>query len=298
MRMDGRRESDNVEDIRASGGGGRGLMVGGGGLMTLVILIAAMVFNVDPRALLQNIPQEGGPVVAEPGEEIDPANDPQAPLKTFASQVLADTEDTWSELLPRFVKKSYQPPRLVLFREYVDSACGGASSAVGPFYCPGDQKVYLDLGFFQEMKEKFGAPGDFAMAYVIAHEVGHHIQNQLGLSTQVQRMQQQLKSRGQDAEANHWSVRLELQADFLAGVWAHHAERRQPFLERGDIEEALNAAKQIGDDTLQRRSQGRVMPDAFTHGTSAQRIKWFKAGIASGNFEDLEKLFELPYEDL
>ena len=187
---------------------------------------------------------------------------------------------------------------MTLFSNYVDSACGGASSAVGPFYCPGDTKVYLDLNFFQELNEKFGAPGDFAMAYVIAHEVGHHVQNQLGYSMKVQKMQQQLKARGEEAEANHWSVRLELQADFLAGVWAHHAEKRQPFLERGDIDEALNAAKQIGDDTLQKRSTGRVVPDGFTHGTSAQRIRWFKAGFTSGNFEDLNQLFDLPYERL
>lgn len=297
MRMEGRRESDNVEDARASGGG-RGLMIGGGGLMTLVILIAAMVFKFDPRPLLQNLPQEGGPVAVEPGEPIDPANDPQAELKTFASQVLADTEDTWGKLFPEHTGTRYQPPTLKLFREYVESACGGASSAVGPFYCPGDKKVYLDLGFFQELNEKFGAPGDFAMAYVIAHEVGHHIQNQLGWSMKVQKLQQQLKEQGDEAEANHMSVRLELQADFLAGVWAHHAEKRQPFLERGDVEEALNAAKQIGDDTLQKRSAGRVVPDAFTHGSSAQRIRWFKAGFNSGKFEDLEQLFKLPYEKL
>ncbi len=298
MRMDGRRESDNVEDLRGSGGGGRGLMIGGGGLMTLVILIAAMVFKFDPRPLLQNLPQDGGPVAVEPGEPIDPANDPQAELKTFASKVLADTEDTWGQLLPEQAGKRYQPPTLRLFNKYVESACGGASSAVGPFYCPGDQMVYLDLGFFQELSDQFGAPGDFAMAYVIAHEVGHHIQHQLGYSMEVQKMQQQLKARGDDAEANRWSVRLELQADFLAGVWAHHAEKRQPFLERGDVDEALNAAEKIGDDTLQRRSQGRVVPDAFTHGTSAQRKRWFKAGFNSGRFEDLQQLFKLPYEEL
>lgn len=297
MRMEGRRESDNVEDIRASGGA-RGLMIGGGGLMTLVILIAAMVFDFDPRPLLQNMPQGGAPGAVEPGEPIDPANDPQAPLKTFASQILADTEDTWSKLLPQTAGIRYRPPVLVLFRDSVNSACGGASSAVGPFYCPGDEKVYLDLSFFQEMKDKFQAPGDFAMAYVIAHEVGHHIQNLMGKSMEVQQQQQALKARGRETEANRMSVRLELQADFLAGVWAHHAERRQPFLERGDIEEALNAAKQIGDDTLMRRAQGRVVPDAFTHGSSQQRIRWFNAGIRSGNFDDINLLFTLPYEEL
>lgn len=297
MRMEGRRESDNVEDVRGSGGG-RGMMIGGGGLMTLVILIAAMVFKFDPRPLLQNLPQDGGPVATQPGEPIDPANDPQAELKVFASKVLADTEDTWGQLFTKVAGARYQAPTMRIFSNYVESACGGASSAVGPFYCPGDKMVYLDLEFFQELNEKFGAPGDFAMAYVIAHEVGHHIQNQLGLSMKVQKMQQQLKARGDEAEANHWSVRLELQADFLAGVWAHHAEKRQPFLERGDIDEALNAAKQIGDDTLQKRSTGRVMPDAFTHGSSAQRIRWFKAGFTSGRFEDLNQLLDLPYEEL
>lgn len=297
MRMEGRRESDNVEDLRSSGGG-RGLMIGGGGLMTLVILIAAMVFKFDPRPLLQNLPQEGGQVAVEPGEPIDPANDPQAALRVFASKVLADTEDTWTQIFQDDLRKRYQPPKMALFREYVDSACGGASSAVGPFYCPGDEKVYLDLSFFQELDEKFGAPGDFAMAYVIAHEVGHHIQNQLGYSMEVQKLQQQLKARGDEVGANNMSVRLELQADFLAGVWAHHAERRQPFLERGDVDEALRAAKQIGDDTLMKRSSGRVVPDAFTHGTSEQRIRWFKAGFTSGRFKDLKQLFDMPYEEL
>jgi predicted metalloprotease len=296
--MEGRRESDNVEDVRGMGGG-RGLMIGGGGgIVTLIIIVLAVVFNQDPQQLLQNLPQDDGMVAVAPGEGIDPANDPQAELKRFASQVLADTEDTWTDLLPRYTRKQYQPPKLRLFKGYIESACGGASSAVGPFYCPGDQKVYLDLGFFQEMKDKFGAPGDFAMAYVIAHEVGHHIQDQLGLSSQVQQAMQQLKQQGREAEANQYSVRLELQADFLAGVWAHHAEKRQPFLERGDVAEAVNAAEQIGDDTLQRRASGRVVKDAFTHGTSKQRARWFKAGIDSGNFDDLNQLFELPYEEL
>lgn len=295
MRLDGRRESDNVIDARGSGG--RGMMLGGGGVMTLVVLVLAMVFGVDPRPLLQNMPQGGGAAV-ENAEPIDPANDPQAELKIFASKILADTEDTWSNLFQTQVGKRYQPPKLLLFSGAVQSACGGATSAVGPFYCPGDQQVYLDLDFFEEMRTKFKAPGDFAMAYVIAHEVGHHIQDLLGLSDQVQRKQQQLNARGQKAEANHLSVRLELQADFLAGVWAHHAEQRQPFLERGDIDEALNAAQQIGDDTLMRENQGHVVPDAFTHGTSAQRSRWFKEGFRSGNFNDSAKLFDLDYEKL
>jgi predicted metalloprotease len=185
-----------------------------------------------------------------------------------------------------------------LFSGSVNSACGMASAATGPFYCPGDQQVYIDLDFFEEMRTKFKAPGDFAMAYVIAHEVGHHVQDLLGLSMQVQEQQARLKSRGDEAEANRLSVRLELQADYLAGVWAYHAERRQPFLEEGDLDEALNAAQQIGDDRLQKRSQGYIVPDAFTHGTSDQRTRWFRKGFRSGNFEDMQQLFDLAYEDL
>jgi len=294
MRLDGRRESDNVVDARGSGG--RGIMLGGGGAMTLVVLVLAMVFGVDPRALLQNNPPGG--VVVENGEPIDPANDPQAELKTFVSKILADTEDTWSELFQSQVGKPYEPAPLVIFSGSIQSACGGATAAVGPFYCPADQRVYIDLTFFEEMRSKFRAPGDFAMAYVVAHEVGHHVQDLLGISQEVQNKQRQLAARGKEAESNHLSVRLELQADFLAGVWAHHAEKRQPFLEEGDIDEALNAAKQIGDDTLMKRSQGRVVPDAFTHGTSQQRSRWFKAGFRSGKFDASEQLFSLDYEDL
>jgi predicted metalloprotease len=256
-----------------------------------------MFFNVDPKPLLQNMPQPGGAAVGQ-AEPIDPANDPQAELVSFCKKILADTEDTWEELFATQVGKAYQPAPLHLFSGAVRSACGGASSAMGPFYCPGDQTVYLDLDFFDEMKTKFEAPGDFAMAYVIAHEVGHHVQNLLGLSMKVQQLQSVAKSRGDETESNRLSVRLELQADFLAGVWAHHAEKRQPFLEKGDVAEALNAARQIGDDKLQKRSTGTVMPDAFTHGSSEQRIRWFSAGLRSGNFEDLEKLFNTPYDQL
>ena len=294
MRLEGRRESDNVIDARRAGGG---MMIGGGGVATLVILLLAWFFNVDPRPLLQNMPQ-GDPVAVENGQPIDPADDPQAPLVKFAKIVLADTEDTWSTLFERHLGQPYEPAPLHLFSASVQSACGGASSATGPFYCPADRKVYIDLEFFDEMKSKFEAPGDFAMAYVIAHEVGHHVQHLLGLSTKVQQQQSRLNARGDDTEANRLSVRLELQADYLAGVWAHHAERRQPFLEQGDIEEALNAAHQIGDDRLQKRSQGHVVPDAFTHGTSEQRARWFRAGFRSGNFEDMQQLFDLPYDQL
>lgn len=271
-------------------------MIGGGGIMTLIILLLAWIFNVDPRPLLQNMPQ-GGPGVQNE-QPLDPENDPQAPLVKFVKVILADTEDTWSELFKQHVGKAYQPAPLRLFSGSVNSACGMASAATGPFYCPGDQQVYIDLDFFEEMRTKFKAPGDFAMAYVIAHEVGHHVQDLLGLSMQVQEQQTRLKSRGDEAEANRLSVRLELQADYLAGVWAYHAERRQPFLEEGDLDEALNAAQQIGDDRLQKRSQGYIVPDAFTHGTSDQRTRWFRKGFRSGNFEDMQQLFDLAYEDL
>lgn len=296
MRLEGRRESGNVIDARGSSG--RGMMLGGGGLATLVIIILAAIFGVDPRPLLQNMPQGGGGAAVDQAEPINPAEDPQADLVVFVKKILADTEDTWSELFQDQVGKQYQPAELVLFRDSIQSGCGGASASVGPFYCPMDQRVYLDLSFFDEMKRKFRAPGDFAMAYVIAHEVGHHVQDLLGISNKVQQMQNRLKSQGDEAEANHLSVRVELQADYLAGVWAHHAEQRQPFLEEGDIDEALNAAQQIGDDKLQRRAQGYVVPDAFTHGTSEQRSRWFRAGFRSGDMEAMEQLFSLPYEKL
>jgi predicted metalloprotease len=195
-------------------------------------------------------------------------------LAEFVSVVLKDTEDVWGELL-----SGYQKPRLVIFRDGVQTACGGANAAVGPFYCPGDQKVYIDLSFFRDLRNRFRAPGDFAMAYVIAHEVGHHVQNLLGTSDKVRSLQQ----RSGEREGNRMSVKLELQADFYAGVWANHAQRMKRFLEPGDIEEALNAANAIGDDRLQEQSQGRVVPDAFTHGTSAQRMYWFKKGFQSGD---------------
>lgn len=295
MRLEGRRESGNVIDVRG-GGGRRGLMIGGGGIGTLIVIVLAMFFGVDPRPLLQNMPQGGGAV--EEGQPLDPAQDPNSELVVFTKKILADTEDTWSQLFEEQIGKRYQPAELVLFSGSVQSRCGGATAAVGPFYCPLDQRVYLDLTFFEEMKRQFQAPGDFAMAYVIAHEVGHHVQDLLGISNRVQQLQSQLQARGDETEANHMSVRLELQADFLAGVWAHHAERRQPFLEEGDLEEALNAAQQIGDDKLMKRSQGYVVPDAFTHGTSEQRARWFRAGLRSGDFEELEQLFSLPYERL
>lgn len=286
MRWEGRRESENVNDRR----GMSPQMVGGGGLITIVVLVIAFFLGGDPRQLMQMLAQQGQQAAVAP-QERSPEEERAA---SFVKVVLADTEDVWNDLFPKLIGKPYQEPELDLFTGATDSACGRATAAVGPFYCPGDNKVYLDLGFFTELQEKFKAPGDFACAYVIAHEVGHHVQNLLGLSDQVSAMQ----ARAGEVEGKHLSVRLELQADFLAGVWAHHAQKTKQILESGDIGEAINAAQAIGDDTLQRQSTGRVVPDAFTHGSSKQRIKWFSHGLKTGNLEDLNLLFETPYEEL
>lgn len=249
-------------------------MVIGGGLGTIVLLLVIVLLGGDPQALLEQLPQQGG-AIQQQGEATSPADEES---KKFVSVVLADTEDVWNEQFRR-MGLQYKEPTLVLFRGQVQSACGTASSAVGPFYCPLDQKVYLDLGFYQELADRFGAPGDFAQAYVLAHEVGHHVQNLLGTSEKVQRM----RGRVSEAEYNDLSVRLELQADFLAGVWAHHAQRTKDILERGDIEEGLRAANAIGDDTLQKQAQGYAVPDSFTHGTSEQRVRWFRKGLQTGD---------------
>ncbi|MCA9191583.1 MAG: neutral zinc metallopeptidase [Planctomycetales bacterium] len=288
MRWEGREESANVEDRR---GMRTPMMLGGGGLVTIIVVIIGLLLGQPPNQLLQDIEQQqAGAQLAADGD-INPEEEAAA---SFVKVVLKDTEDVWNRILPQDLGKQYQEPILVLFSGSVDSACGQASAAVGPFYCPGDSKVYLDLSFFKELQDRFGAPGDFACAYVIAHEVGHHVQNLLGLSTQVQRLQQ-----GTDkVEANHLSVRLELQADFLAGVWARHAQETKDILESGDLEEAIRAAQQIGDDTLMKKAAGRVVPDAFTHGTSEQRIRWFTHGLKTGDLTALDQLFELPYEKL
>jgi predicted metalloprotease len=243
-------------------------MAMGGGIGSVIILVIALLMGVNPMALLQ---QQGpvGPAV------VDPRDDER---KEFVSVVLADTEEVWHKLFKQ-MGKNYEEPKLVLFRGRVESACGLADSAVGPFYCPADHKVYVDLQFFQELQEKFGAPGDFAQAYVIAHEVGHHVQNLLGTSDWVHNQ----RSRLSKTEYNQLSVRLELQADFFAGVWAHHAQRMRNILEEGDIEEAMRAAEAIGDDRLQRQSQGYVVPDSFTHGSSEQRARWFRRGLQTGD---------------
>jgi len=246
----------------------------GGGLGGIVIILVALYFGIDPRPLLQVVntvqpPQSGTEL------QVDPQNDA---LAEFVSVVLADTEITWNQLFSE-AGRQYKEPRLVLFSGATQSACGTGQAAMGPFYCPADQQVYIDLSFYKDLRDRFRAPGDFAQAYVIAHEVGHHVQNLLGVSGQVQQMRRQMSA----AEGNALSVRLELQADCFAGVWAHQADKTRNVLETGDIEEGLNAASAIGDDRLQQQSQGRVSPDSFTHGTSAQRVRWFRMGFDSGD---------------
>jgi predicted metalloprotease len=287
MRWEGQRESENVEDRRGMPVKG---IAAGGGVVTIIVVVIALLMGKDPTPLLQ---QGGGPGAGAGGQaqQIDPA---QEPLRKFVAVVLADTEDVWGAELPKQLNRPYEPPKLVLFSGQVESACGFASAATGPFYCPGDRKVYLDLGFFDEMKKKFGAPGDFAMAYVVAHEIGHHVQNNSGISDQVHAA----RGRVGKEEYNTLSVRLELQADYLAGCWAHHAQRTKNILESGDVEEALTAANAIGDDTLQKQARGYVVPDSFTHGTSAQRVRWFRRGLESGDVKKMNELFELPYERL
>jgi predicted metalloprotease len=272
MRWQMGRRSQNIEDRR---GMGVPLGLAGGGIGTVVLLLAALFFGFDPGIILQGDP---GPGVG-PAPQVETSS-AERELRDFVSVVLADTEDVWRDLFRR-MDREYQDPTLVLFSGAARSACGFAQSAVGPFYCPADHKVYLDLHFFRDLRERFGAPGDFAQAYVIAHEVGHHVQTLLGISGRVQAARQ----RGGEREANALSVRLELQADCLAGTWAHHAQRTRQILEPGDVEEALNAASAIGDDRLQRRSGGEVTPDSFTHGTSAQRAEWFRRGLSAGDVE-------------
>ena len=281
MRWQGRRASENVEDRR---GTGRPVAVGGG-LMTLVILLLLVFLGMDPIQALRLAPQIGPPAAPQPraGQQAPPNDE----LKQFVSVVLADTEDIWSQLFTEAFGRRYAPPKLVLFSGRVSSACGLASAAVGPFYCPLDRQVYIDLSFYEELKRRFGAPGDFAQAYVIAHEIGHHVQNLLGVSNEVQTQRQRLP----EVEANRLSVRLELQADFLAGVWAHHVARFADVLEEDDIREAVRAAAAIGDDAIQKQSQGYVVPDAFTHGSSDQRVRWFLAGFTSGDPRQMDDLF-------
>jgi predicted metalloprotease len=273
MLWKGRRESDNVEDRR---GMSRGGLAVGGGLGGVVILLIAMFFGVDPRAILDQTGEDQPAVSTRAARPASPAEDE---LRHFVAVVLAETEDVWTGIF-RQNGREYRDPTLVLFTDQVQSACGTAGSATGPFYCPGDQKVYIDLAFYRDLKQRLGAPGDFAQAYVIAHEVGHHVQRLLGISDKVHSAQ----SRMSRSQANDLSVRLELQADFFAGVWANQAKNKG-LLEAGDIDEALGAASAVGDDRLQRQSQGRVVPDSFTHGTSEQRVRWFRKGLDTGDFK-------------
>ena len=272
MRTGGRRTSDNVEDRR---GMSTGKMAVGGGIGTIVIVLLVMLLGGDPSQVVDTMQEgtatESGPVNASPEEE---------KMVEFVSIVLAGTEDVWTKIF-RESNLTYRKPTLVLFRSQVQSACGYATAASGPFYCPGDEKVYIDLDFFDDLRSNFGAHGDFAIAYVLAHEVGHHVQNLLGILNDVNSQ----RSRMSEVNANRLLVRLELQADFLAGMWAHYDQKMFDSIESGDIEEAMNAAASVGDDVLQKRYQGRVVPDAFTHGSAAQRKEWFRKGYVTGDFD-------------
>ena len=272
MLWQGRRESENVEDVRGSGGSGRRLVVGGG-IGTVVLVIIYLLLGGNPQALFDS---QQGAQLSQPGQF-----DTQAPrddASKFVAVVLADTEDAWHAIF-RQMGREYEEPKLVLFTDMIQSGCGFASGATGPFYCPEDRRVYIDLGFFRELRDRLGAGGDFAEAYVIAHEVGHHVQNLLGISDRVQAARRRVS----EAEYNQLSVRLELQADFLAGVWARYTDRVKHVVEAGDIEEAMRAASAVGDDRLQYRSHGYVVPDSFTHGTSEQRVRWFRRGYETGD---------------
>lgn len=302
MEWRGRRQSDNIEDRRAGGGGGfssgpgfripiggggRGGGIGIGGLIFIVIV--CFILGINPLTLLSggDIDIGGG----SPGQhqvQRTPQNDE---MKAFVSTVLAETEDTWTQIFQQRGGQ-YEEPKLVLFPGRVESACGLASAATGPFYCPGDRKIYLDTSFFNQLSNQFGAPGDFAEAYVIAHEVGHHVQNLIGVLPKFNQMRKSMS----EVDANRMSVRVELQADCFAGVWGKYTDQKG-ILEKGDLEEALNAAQKIGDDTLQRRSQGYVVPDSFNHGTSAQRVKWFRKGFTSGNMQACDT-FTPSYQQL
>ena len=281
MRWEGRRQSQNVEDRRSQSAAP---MFVGGGLLTILLMLALMFLGVDPQQVAQIAPE-----IAAPAPQQAPGRVADDELSQFVRVVLADNEDVWGKLFPPNFGGRYAPPTLVLFTGQVRSACGNASAAAGPFYCPLDKKVYIDLAFYDELKRRFGAPGDFAQAYVIAHEIGHHVQNQLGISNKVQSMRQRLSER----DYNKLSIRMELQADFLAGVWAHHVARFAGTVDEDDIREAVNAAAAIGDDRIQKQSQGYIVPDAFTHGSSEQRVRWFLYGLKSGDPRLMDRAFEV-----
>jgi predicted metalloprotease len=278
MKWEGHEQSSNVEDRRSAGGGIGVPRIGGRGIglgSIVIALVAGWIFGINPLTVLGLLGGDApGAAPSQAQAPPPPANDAVA---AFVSTVLRETEVVWTQVF-KAGGSAYREPKLVLFRGAYPTACGTGQSAMGPFYCPGDQKVYIDLGFFETMRGRMGAPGDFAQAYVIAHEVGHHVQNQLGITGKVDAM----RGKVPEAQMNALSVRVELQADCLAGMWTHHSQKSKGWLEQGDIEEALNAASQIGDDTLQRKSQGTVVPESFTHGTSAQRVSWFKRGLQAG----------------
>lgn len=277
MRLDNEQESQNIEDRR-----GRRVSktIAGGGIGGVAIILIALFFGVDPRAILQGNLESNVPEETRTNSQPAGADDPG---REFVARVLGSTERTWGEIFQR-AGRQYIQPKLVLFSGQVQSACGFAQAAAGPFYCGNDQKVYIDLAFYRELRERFQAPGDFAQAYVIAHEIGHHVQNLLGIMEKIQARQ----SRASERDANTLSVRLELQADCLAGIWASYANRERKILEQGDLEEGLNAAAQIGDDTLQKRAQGYVVPEGFTHGSAEQRVRWFRRGIDSGDLKQCD----------
>jgi len=312
MRWRGRRESENVEDRRGEssdggfgfpmprGRGARGFPMprgrggrraAGGGIGLIVVVVVMLLLGVDPSILFQGNPggspfpqgQQQRPQFNPPARRSQSNNKANNELAKFVSVVLADTEETWTKIF-RDSNKQYQKPKLVLFTDLVQSGCGRAQSASGPFYCPSDQKVYVDLGFYRELRDKFKAPGDFAQAYVIAHEVGHHVQTVLGIAAKVVAY----RRRASQADGNAMQVRMELQADCLAGIWANRARKKSDFIEKGDIEEGLNAASAIGDDRIQKRTRGYVVPDSFTHGSSAQRVRWFKRGLETGEFSECD----------
>lgn len=281
MRWQGREQSRNVEDRRGSSGGGMRRVGGGLGIGTILLVILALVFGGDMSSVLGPLLSGGTQVSTQQQNPNTPyvGSKQEEALADMVGVVLKETEDVWQKIFREQLGRNYRPAKLVLFKGQVSSACGYAKAATGPFYCPGDQKIYIDLSFYNELSRRFGASGDFAMAYVVAHEVAHHVQNLLGITRQIDAQ----RGRISQSRQNQLSVKLELQADFLAGVWAHHAHKMSNFLERGDIEEAMTAAAAIGDDNIQRKSQGYVVPESFTHGTSEQRKRWLYKGLESGD---------------
>ena len=279
MRLDDEQESSNVEDGRGSGGGM--MRMGGVGIGTVVVaLVASYFFGIDPSTILNMGQAVQGHSTSAPSQPINPANDPDAALKSEMSKILHKTEDTWGQMFAD-MGRQYQKPKLHLYSGQTNTACGAGQAAMGPFYCPGDQKVYLDMAFFREMEQRFHAGGSFARAYVISHEIGHHVQKLTGITDKTDAMRERVSKN----EYNKISVRVELQADCFAGAWANHANKAKPFLDPGDVDQALKAANAIGDDMLQKQSRGVVVPDSFTHGSSEQRVRWFKTGFETGSLK-------------